>query len=142
MMKILVATDGSDNANRVLEFLASKAGWYKGPLEVHLLSVQLPLAGVNVKLFLSQDALNDYYREQGEAALARAKVILGAAGIVFVPHIGVGDPAEVIVQYAQSKGCDQIIMGSRGLGAVGNLVVGSVATKVLHLSKIPVLLVK
>ena len=142
MMKILVATDGSDNANRVVEFLAKNSGWYTGPLEVHLLAVQLPLAGVNVKLFLSQDALNDYYREEGEAALARAKAILGGAGIAFVPHIGVGDPGEVIVQYAESKGCDQIVMGSRGLGAVGNLVVGSVATKVLHLSKVPVLLVK
>jgi len=142
MMKILVATDGSESANRVVEFLAKNAGWYTGPLEVHLLSVQPPLVGVNVKLFLSQEALNDYYRAEGEAALARAKAILGGAGIAFVPHIGVGDPAEVIVQYAESKGCDQIVMGSRGLGAMGNLVVGSVATKVLHLAKVPVLLVK
>lgn len=142
MLKMLVAVDGSDNANRVVEFLAGKRQWYREPLEVHLLSVQLPLAGVNVKLFVSSESLNDYYREQGEAALARAKAILAGAGVAVVPHIGVGDPAEVIVQYAESKGCEQIVMGSRGLGAVGSLVLGSVATKVLHLAKVPVLLVK
>lgn len=142
MLKVLVAVDGSDNANRVVEFLAGKRQWYREALEVHLLSVQSPLAGVNVKLFVSAESLNDYYREQGEAALARAKAILGGAGVAFVPHIGVGDPAEVIVQYAEAKGCEQIVMGSRGLGAVGSLVLGSVATKVLHLAKVPVLLVK
>jgi nucleotide-binding universal stress UspA family protein len=142
MLKMLVAVDGSDNANRVVEFLASKRQWYRDALEVHLLSVQVPLAGVNVKLFVSSESLNDYYREQGEAALARAKEILAGAGVAFVPHIGVGDPAEVIVQYADAKGCEQIVMGSRGLGAVGGLVLGSVATKVLHLAKIPILLVK
>ena len=142
MMKILVATDGSVNANRVVEFLAKNAGWYKGPLEVHLLSVQLPLVGVNVKLFLSQEALNDYYRAEGEAALAPAKTRLAAAGITVVPHIGVGDPAEVIVQYAESKGCDQIVMGTRGLGGVKGALLGSVASEVLHLTDRPVLLVK
>lgn len=142
MLKMLVAVDGSDNANRVVEFLAGKRQWYREPLEVHLLSVQSPLVGVNVKLFVSPESLNDYYREQGEAALARAKEVLGGAGVAFVPHIGLGDPAEVIVQYAEAKGCEQIVMGSRGLGAVGSLVLGSVATKVLHLAKVPVLLVK
>ena len=50
--------------------------------------------------------------------------------------------AEVICRYAKEKGCDQIFMGTRGLGSVSSLVLGSVATKVIHLSPVPVLLVK
>lgn len=60
----------------------------------------------------------------------------------YVFHIGVGDAADTIVKYAQEKGCSQIVMGSRGLGAVSGLILGSVATKVIHLTDIPVLLVK
>jgi nucleotide-binding universal stress UspA family protein len=46
------------------------------------------------------------------------------------------------MQYAEDKQCEQIVMGTRGLGTVSNLVLGSVATKAIHLAKVPVLLVK
>ena len=142
MPKILVAVDGSENSARVVEYLAAKSAWYKEPVEVHLLNVQFPLAGVNVKLFISKDSLNEYYHDEGVAALKQARETLDAAGIKYGHHISVGDPAEVITQYAETKGCDQILMGSRGLGAVSGLVLGSVATKVIHLAKVPVTLVK
>lgn len=142
MPNILVAVDGSDNSDRVIDVLIKRSGWAKVPLEVHLLNVQLPLAGVNVKLFISQDTVNAYYRDEGNAALKRARERLDAAGIKYTHHIGVGDPAQVIVEYAQTKGCDHILMGSRGLGSVSGLVLGSVATKVLHLTQVPVMLVR
>jgi nucleotide-binding universal stress UspA family protein len=142
MPNILAAVDGSENSDRVIEFLVKHASWYKSALEVHLLNVQLPLVGVNVKLFVSQDTLNEYYRDEGTAALKRARDRLDAAGIQYVHHISVGDPAEVIVEFAKNKGCDHILMGSRGLGSVSGLVLGSVATKVLHLTSIPVTLVR
>lgn len=142
MLKLLVATDGSDNANRVTDHVIKQAGRYREPVEVHLLNVQLPLAGVNVKLFISREDLNAYYRDEGMAALKIAREKLDAAGIKNAFHIGVGDPAEVIVQYAEDKQCEQIVMGTRGLGTVSNLVLGSVATKAIHLAKVPVLLVK
>jgi nucleotide-binding universal stress UspA family protein len=50
-------------------------------------------------------------------------------------------PSE-LVKYAEEKGCDGIIMGTRGLGPIGNLVMGSVATKVIHLTTLPVTLIK
>jgi nucleotide-binding universal stress UspA family protein len=76
------------------------------------------------------------------AALKSTMKKLDAAKIKYHHHIGVGAEAEVISQYAKEKGCDYIMMGTRGLGTVSNLVVGSVATKVIHLSPVPVLLVK
>lgn len=142
MLKILVAVDGSETSSRAVQFLVKKSAWFKEPLDVHLLAVQMPVVGVNVKLFISQKSLDDYYREAGTAALARAREILDAAGIRYTHHIGLGDPAQVIAEYADAKACDQILMGNRGLGAVGGLVLGSVATKVMHLAKVPVTLVK
>jgi nucleotide-binding universal stress UspA family protein len=142
MPKILVAVDGSENSGRVVDFLVKKSGWYSEPVEVQLLNVQMPIAGVNVKMFISQESLKEYYREEGTAALKQARDKLDAAGVAYAHHIGVGDPAEVIVEYAKAKHCDQILMGSRGLGSVSGLVLGSVATKVLHLTGIPVTLVR
>lgn len=141
-MKLLVATDGSEKANRVIDHVIKQAGMYKEPVEVHLLNVQLALVGVNVKLFISREDLNAYYHDEGVAALKSAREKLDAAGIKYAYHIGVGDPAEVIAQYAEDKQCDQIVMGTRGMGTVSNLVLGSVATKSIHLAKVPVLLVK
>lgn len=142
MLKLLIATDGSDNANRVIDHVIMQAARCREPVEVHLLNVQPPLAGVNVKLFISLEDLNAYYHDEGMAALKNAREKLDAAGINYTSHIGVGSPAEVIVQYAEDKQCEQIVMGTRGLATVSNLVLGSVATKVIHLAKVPVLLVK
>ena len=48
----------------------------------------------------------------------------------------------MIVKRPEELNCDGIVMGTRGMGAIGNLVMGSVATKVVHLTKLPVTLVK
>jgi nucleotide-binding universal stress UspA family protein len=80
-------------------------------------------------------------REHGSAQLARASAALAAACIEFQPHVEIGEPAPVIATFAGTYHCEMIIMGSRGLGAVAGLCLGSVAPKVVHLSPVPVLLV-
>lgn len=142
MLNLLVAIDGSDSSVKVTEHVIKRASRYREPLEVHLLNVQVPIVGVNVKLFIRLDDLDAFYREEGMAALKHAREKLDAAGIKYRYHIGVGNPAEVIVQYAEEEHCEEIVMGTRGLGAVSNLVLGSVATKVIHLAHVPVVLVK
>lgn len=142
MSKILVAVDGSENSDRVIDFLLKNNGGYKDAREIHLLTVQSPIAGVNVKMFISNESLNEYYRDEGKAMLKRARERLDAAGLQYQHHIGLGEPATVIVEYAKAKGCEQILMGSRGLGYMTGLVLGSVATKVLHLTDLPVMLIK
>lgn len=142
MFKILVAVDGSEGSEAAVNYVVKANGLAREPIEAHVLTVQTPLAGVNVKLFISQESVNDYYRDAGTAALARSREILDAAGVRYTHHIGVGDPAEVIVEYARAKGCDHIVVGSRGLGAVSGLVLGSVAMKVIRLAELPVTLVK
>ncbi len=142
MLTLLVATDGSENADRAIDHVIKEAGRCREPVKVHLLNVQPALAGVNIKLFISREDLNAYYHDEGMAALKSPREKLGAAGVEYAFHIGVGDPAEVIVWYAEDKRCERIVMGSRGMGTVSNLVLGSVATKTIHLAKVPVLLVK
>lgn len=53
-----------------------------------------------------------------------------------------GEVAETAAQYAAQEQCDMIVMGTSGMGTVANLVLGSVATKAIHLAHIPVTLVK
>jgi nucleotide-binding universal stress UspA family protein len=81
-------------------------------------------------------------RSEGEKLLAQPEITALAAGLACVTHVRIGAPAEVIAAYAAEKGCDAIVMGTRGMGAVAGLVMGSVAQKVVHLASVPVTLVK
>jgi nucleotide-binding universal stress UspA family protein len=141
-MKILIPIDGSMAANRAVDHVIASVAWLKEIPQVCLLNVQWKLASGNVKLFISQDTINDYYREQGMAALAEARARLDAAGLAYNYHISVGTPAEAIVQYAQEKQVDQIVISAHGQDTLSDLLLGSVASKVAHLARIPVLLVK
>ncbi|HEY5607267.1 MAG TPA: universal stress protein [Alphaproteobacteria bacterium] len=143
MLKFLVAVDGSAPSGRAVDHLIRHLGLLKEAAEIHLLNVQHPIPyGSRVTSVVGHDKIAQFHRDEGLAALKTAMQKLDAAGIKYHHHIGVGHEADVICQYAREKGCDHVIMGTRGLGSVSNLVLGSVATKVLHLSPVPVLLVK
>jgi len=140
-MKILLPVDGSPSSDRAVDRLIDELGALKQTPEIHLLNVQRPLGGV-VGAFVPYDQIERYHREEGLKALATAMKKLDAAGVAYHHHVSVGNEAETIVQFAAQNGCDRIVMATRGLGAVSNLLLGSVATKVIHLSPMPVLLVK
>jgi nucleotide-binding universal stress UspA family protein len=142
MLTLLIAVDGSEYSARAVDYALRRAANCRESVRAHLLNVQAPLVGVNVKLLVSQESLNNYYREEGQSVLKPVRDRLTAAGLATEDHIGVGDPGRVIVEYAASKGCDEIIMGTHGRGALAGAVMGSVAQKVIHLSQVPVVLVK
>lgn len=142
MLKLLVAVDGSDFSDRALDYVLRRAAASRDPVKAHLLNVQLPLSGVNVKLFISKESQQAHYREQGMAVLAGPRQRLSEAGIGFEFHIGVGEPGQVIVEYAASKHCDEVVMGTHGRGFLGGVVMGSVAQRVVQLATMPVVLVK
>jgi nucleotide-binding universal stress UspA family protein len=142
-MTVLLPVDGSDSSNRAVDYVIGRMDALKGGLDVHVLNVQHHMAyGSWVGTFVGQDAIREYQTEQGMAALKPARARLDAAGVKYQHHIGVGDEGEVVARYAQDKGCDLIVMGTRGMGSVTNMLLGSVATKTIHLSPVPVLLVK
>jgi nucleotide-binding universal stress UspA family protein len=141
MLKFLVAVDGSPASSAAVGTFVQIIGWYKEPPQIHLLNVQLPQRG-NVPLFIDKESIDLYHREEGMKELQMARDILCKDGISCQSHIIVGDPAEMILRYAQESGCDQIVVGARGLGPVGGFLLGSVASKVMQNSTLPVLLVR
>jgi len=142
MTKILIPVDGSDYALHAVDYVIKNVSVLKESPQVLLLNVQWNVAAGNVKLFISQQTINDYYREQGMAALQSARAALDTAALPYQYHISVGTPAEAIAQYAHEQGVDQIVMGRQGQGGLQSLLLGSVVNKVLHLANCPVLLVK
>ncbi len=141
-MKILIPVDGSANAQRAVDHVIRSIAALKEQPQLLLLNVQWNVATGNVKLFINQKTIDDYYREEGMAALQSARAALDAAALPYQYHISVGTPAEAIVQYAHEQGVDQIVMGRQGRGGLQALLLGSVVNKVLHLTDCPVLLVK
>jgi nucleotide-binding universal stress UspA family protein len=141
-MKILVPLDGSDNANRALDFVINSLVMFKEPPQILLLNVQWKVAVGNVKLFINQETINDYYREQGLAALQQARTVLDKANLPYQYHISIGTPAEAIVQYANEQSVEQIVMSKQGQSNLQAMLLGSVVSKVLHLAGCPILLVK
>jgi nucleotide-binding universal stress UspA family protein len=142
-MNILLPVDGSPSSDRAVDYVIKMRGWFKSELAIHVLNVQHSLPyGRAVGKVVSHDVVEKYHQEEGMAALKSARAKLDAAGVKYKFHIGIGAEADVIAAYAKEHGCEQICMGSRGLGSVANVVLGSVATKVIHVSAIPVLLVK
>lgn len=139
MLRVLIPIDGSENSLRAVRFLIRKAPLYKDPLELHLLNVQHAFPGTIRGVHKEAE---QFHHDEGLKALAAACRLLDDAGVKYVFHISVGEAAEVIAHFTGDKKIEQIVMSTRGAGAVANMLLGSVATKVLHLVEVPVLLVK
>ena len=143
MLKILVPIDGSDHSERIISRLLKFTGLYKEGVELHLLNVQHPVPyGNRISSVVGHDKIQQYHHDEGVAALKKSVATLNAAKAGYKQHIGVGDPAETIIKFAKDQGCEQIFMGTHGIGAASGLFLGSVASKVVHLSNIPVTLVR
>lgn len=142
-MKILLAVDGSKNSLDAVACLIAHADWYREKPAVELLFVHLPVPKLpGMGQAVSKSQIERYYREEGEAALAEAKKLLERAALPYAARVLVGDVAETIVKHARAAKCDLIFIGTHGRTAAGNMLLGSIATKVLHIASVPVLLVR
>jgi nucleotide-binding universal stress UspA family protein len=139
MFRVLVPVDGSASSLRAVQFVLKKAPLYREPLALHLLNVQRPFPGTIQGV---RDQAERHHHDEGLKALASARNALETAGVKYVHHISIGEAAEAIAQFARENKIEQIIMGTRGLGAIASMLVGSVASKVLRLVDVPVMLVK
>lgn len=143
MARIMIAVDGSSHSTRVARAAIRQAAEYKRPPELHLVYVHLPVPtmGGLVKP-ISHEALQQYYREEGEDALRSAKKLIERARLACTTHILVGPIAKSLAREAKKLKCDQIVMGTHGIGAMSGMLLGSVAAKTVHLASCPVLLVR
>ena len=141
MLKTLVPIDGSESALRALRHVLAlrREGLI---VEIHLINVQIPIASGHAKMFINTDDYNRYCQEEALALLAPARAIILDVGADYRHHIVVGHIADSIARFAGEQKVDNIVMGTRGMSAISDLVMGSVAHKVIHLAAVPVTLVK
>lgn len=142
-MKMLLAVDGSKYSLDAVKCLIEHADWYREKPDVELLFVHAPVPKLpGMSKVVGKNQIQRYYAEEGEAALADAKKLLERAGIRYRATLLVGQPVDEIVKHAGSTRCDLIFIGTHGRTAAGNMLLGSVATKVLHSATLPVMLVR
>ncbi|HIX83924.1 MAG TPA: universal stress protein [Candidatus Megamonas gallistercoris] len=137
MKRILVPIDSSEIAERAIQE-AIKVNRF-GEAEVHVLYV----ADIN-KLAINAYLSGNVLLEIGKAGerILNAAVEKFPESMKVVKVYRTGDPAETITEYAKEINADLIIMGSRGLGLVRGVLLGSVSKYVLERTKCPVLIVK
>ncbi len=140
MRRILVPVDGSDNALRAVRYAASLAKELSD-VRLELVNVQDPLPQ-KVHSALSEEEIARWQSGYSDLVLQPATKILDALHVPYQVGSRVGSPANEIAKQVQDTQCDAIIMGTRGLGSLANLVIGSVATKVIHMVQVPVTLIK
>ena len=137
----LIAIDGSEPSKKVIDHVITEAVSRVTPPQLFLVNVQAPLSS-DITRFIDEKVVEDFHREAGDAALGQARQKLDAAGLAYSSHIMMGETAPTIVEFARDKACGLIVMGAHGFGSVVGLFMGSVTVKVVHLSTVPVLLVK
>jgi len=142
MLKILALVDGSESSSRAVRHVIATSALCKEAPEIHLLNVQMRVTPGNIGRHVSHGDLDDYYHDEGVRALAPARKLLDDAGIRHAFHIGVGEIGETVARYVKELSAQQIAMGTRGLGPVAGMLLGSVTAKVVQAVNVPIVLVK
>ena len=140
-MKILLAVDGSSYTKKMLAYLTTHDDLFSAKNHYTLLTVQSPLPP-RARAALGKEAVDSYYADETDAILAPVVKFLERHGVKAQSEWQVGTAGETIAKFADEGKFDLLIMGSHGYGSLGNLVMGSGATKVLANSQVPVLLVR
>jgi nucleotide-binding universal stress UspA family protein len=101
-----------------------------------------PLIYGEVAVYVPREKMTQLQRARSEDILKRLEPILRDSGVPYEKEVLVGPIAEVLTQRAAALGCDAIVMGTHGMTPLGNMLMGSIAGKVVHLTELPVTLVK
>ena len=140
-MKILLAVDGSTFTKKMLAYLTTHEEVFSAQNEFTLFTVQAPLPP-RARAAVGAEVANGYYAEEAEKVTAPVVKFLLRHGIEAKVLHKVGQPGEQIAKAANAGKFDLVMMGSHGHSALGNLVMGSVATQVLAHCEVPVLLIR
>ena len=134
---ILVPVDGSECSDRaIIEAIAIAE--YCGAKLSFLYVANINQLAINAYL---SDAILDAVTKAGKVILERAMEMV-PTGIEKTAHSETGSPAVVIMDFCAEHNPDMIVMGSRGLGIVKGMLLGSVSQYVVEQSKCPVIVVK
>lgn len=143
--KLLLASDGSDNAVRaagfVVELLAAAPA-----IEVTVLVVNDILEKMKYYSPLRSpvviEEVDVFFKEKTQEALDATMKVFEKHGVKAAGVTRMGNPAQEIVDFAREEGVSHIVVGSRGMGSLKGIVLGSVSSKVIQLASTPVTVVK
>lgn len=140
-MKVLIAVDGSAFARRAVRYVLQHMTRFGRKPELAMVYVDVPLPP-HIARALGRTNVDRYYQRNADKALRAPLAAAKRAGVTIEPITMVGSPGQAIAQLAKRGRYDLVVMGSHGHGALGGLLLGSVTTKVLAQSKVPVLIVR
>lgn len=141
MLKLLVPVEENEIRKEMIGSLILWLDRIQTPHQIHLMNVQPAIHG-DVGMFLSQNQIQDFQREEGIKQLKGAMKQLETAGRSFEHHICIGDAAEVIAQFARQNDIHQIVIGYRSFSTLTALLLGSLPSRVIQLADVPVMLIK
>ncbi|HLW46525.1 MAG TPA: universal stress protein [bacterium] len=145
MMRILAATDGSPHAKRAAELAARLARELRACEVVLVNAGHIPaiaLGGPGADMMVDYGMLEEGFEKAGLAILEETKTVFHGVDVPVTAQYWRGEPSHEILAAAAEVKADLIVMGSRGLGQIGGLILGSVSERVLHGAHIPVLIVR
>jgi len=139
-MKILLPVDGSDYTKRMLAYVAAHEELLGAGHEFIVFTVVPPIPAYAAR-FLDRSILDDYHREQAERVLAPVMKFAAQNRWNARSSHATGHAAEAIASAVAAERPDLIVMGTHGQSALGNVLLGSVASGVLARCQVPVLLI-
>lgn len=141
MLRILIAVDGSelalDAVRHGLELVRRgglQATLVLGHVQEEASLIELATRGA--------DAVAQASVEAGQHLMAGAVALVEAVRVPYETEIGVGPVAATLVDMVERCGCDALFIGARGLGGLRGALLGSVSQELVHLSPVPVTVVK
>lgn len=142
-MKILVATDGSKYAMRSVKYAAKLIGLLRpAKHSITLISVHDTTGLRLASSFLGSKDVKAYLHERSTKELDEALTFLKATEIKYRTVIRTGHVAQEIVKFAKTGKFDLVVLGSKGRSAIADMLIGSVAQRVLAAAQQPVVLIK
>lgn len=136
--RILLATDGSDEAEKAVSYALNLASRYHSTVYVVHAYARIPeMFGAPIYDSLLADRTSDSLQ-----VLARAARPFHDAGVKVDTELLEGDPADAILRVAETRDCDLIVLGARGMNELQELLLGSASYHVIHHAKCPVLVVR
>ncbi len=145
MVRIVVATDGSPHAKRAAEVAARLARELRAATVVLVNAGHIPaiaLGGPGADMLVDYSVLEEGFEKAGRAILDQTEAVFHGVDAPVTKQYRRGEPSHEILAAAAEVKADLIIMGSRGLGQIGGLILGSVSEHVLHGAHIPVLIAR
>lgn len=141
-MNIAIAVDGSENSLRAVREAVKIAGQLKEKPVLTLLNIHLSALISPVAKGIDRHQIEQYMDQIAEEELKDAKKILADAGIAAKVIKGHGEIAATILDIIKKEQISLMIVGGKGRSSLSDLILGSVTTKLISLSPVPVLVVK